>query len=199
MGIDRKSLGAWASAAAESLLRDDRVIGLPDDVTAPRENADPYGSPCRYYTAGHKPHHIPAMHAGWLRREGGAEAVRYVGHALVASSSLVWADDAVPGSDTARIVVRLELERTDGTSYRVVTHDTRGLAPIEACGGEGLWLIPRYSTLLVPSWDDTLTAADRDGEPTSWPTLSVAEEAEPWHPCPVAPPKTSRGRALADR
>jgi hypothetical protein len=107
------------------------------------------------------------MHAGWLRREGGAEAVRYVGHALVASSSLVWADDAVPGSDTARIVVRLELERTDGTSYRVVTHDTRGLAPIEACGGEGLWLIPRYSTLLVPSWDDTLTAADRDGEPTS--------------------------------
>ena len=197
MAFDRKSLGAWASAATETLLRADRsLVGLPIDDQAPRESLDPYGSPCRYYLAGHKPHHMSAMRSGELRRGGEADEVRYVAHAVLASSSLEWDDDAVAGSDPERLVIRLDLERDDGSPFSLVTHDARGLAPIEACGGLGLWLVPTHSVLLVPSWDDdALATTGREGEPTSWPTLSVAELDDPWLPCPIAPPKKPRGRA----
>jgi hypothetical protein len=58
-----------------------------------------------------------------------------------------------------------------------------------------MWLVPAHSLLLVPSWSsDVLATTGRDSEPTSWPTLSVAEIDEPWLPCPIAPQKKARGR-----
>ena len=195
MPLGRKSLGAWASAAAESLLRDGGTLGLPTDAPEPSSQADPPGSPCRYELPGHKAHHVPAARAGELRRAGLADPVSLTDHHLVEAGALTWSEDSVNRADPLRHVLRLDLVRASGEQVALLTHDARPLAALEACDGRGLWWVPRFSLLLVPSWDDdVLVGPGRDDEPSSWPAVSVTSYDEPWLPCPVAAPRQRRRR-----
>lgn len=188
MSWDRKSIGAWAGSVAETLLRDATLTGLPCTARTAVEGPDPAGSSCRNHQVGHAPHRVRTLHAAELRQRGDAEQVRCVEHSLVEAGTLVWSADAVEGSDPSRLVTRLRLERPDGTTLSVLTHDQRAIAPIEACDGEGLWWVPRSSIVSIPSWDEAFVGAAQ--EPRSWQALSVVLSGQPWLPCPIAPPRT---------
>jgi len=190
MAFDRKSLEAWATAAAESTLRGGGPTRLVAERPQLRIAPDPAGSRCRFHHAGHTPHQLQAGRAAELRTSGLAEPVRCTGFSHLEAGDLTWSDDAVPGSDATRVVSRLEIERADGTTFALHTHDRRAVAPVDACDGEGLRWVPRFSILFVPSWSAEAIAVGRPrGEATSWPTISARSTDEPWLPCPIAPPK----------
>ncbi|MBI1377827.1 MAG: hypothetical protein GC157_10150 [Frankiales bacterium] len=182
----RRSVGAWASAALETVLGEGRTPRLPrDEDAAPA--LDPPGSLCRYALPGHGAHPVSAERARSLRAGGHGDRMSLVGHRVLDAGTLAWSDRSVAGADPTRPVLRMELARQDGSTAGLLTHRTHAAAALDACGGVGLWWVPQYSLLLVPSWDlDLHDGPHHVGEPTSWTSISVASCDEPWIPCPIA-------------
>jgi hypothetical protein len=179
----------WADSLAEALLRGDVHRGLsaqPWEEPVSPVALDPAGTACRYRLAGHAPLGVASLGQDELRAQFASEPVRCVEHELVEAGSLPWSTDAVEGSDPARLLSRLTLERRAGCTLTLLTHDPRAVAPIEACGGAGLQWNEHGSILSVPSWDDSRRESDR--ERPSWMSLSVVPADVPWQPCPVAAP-----------